>query len=366
VQKPDFEEEVASGDTRRALAALRDLLAAELAVKTGSGVASVARVLLEVLRDISKLPSEEPGRSIADELKEMRKARLSLNARGQPRVKRQGGREREHFPRQKGSWHLAPTNGIGKTCKGKEGLMGRNGKNEPEFTPGAVRVVEDLGMTVADVEQLGFRVVEHWSCVPAVSERDAYAISKRQAMISQQREDERRRHEAERERQMAEFAARYPVARGVPAVEGLSAVEQVLLAARATAPGQCSRICSMLSWPAGRGLDVWVSQLPADPVVSHWWAANDARAAREAAVADARQAKKQAEEQVRRLRQLKRRIEKADEAILLAQSASEARRHPRRQLNREWSVRSRDHEAESWRPGEIEYSRHVGRVLSVR
>jgi hypothetical protein len=107
--------------------------------------------------------------------------------------------------------------------------MGRNGKSEPEFTPGAVRVVEDLGMAVADVERLGFRVVEHWSCVPAVSERDAYAISKRQAVISQQREDERRRRQAEQERKAAEFAARYPVARGVPAVEGLTAVEQVLL-----------------------------------------------------------------------------------------------------------------------------------------
>jgi hypothetical protein len=84
--------------------------------------------------------------------------------------------------------------------------MGRNGKTEPEFVPGAVRVVEDLGMTVADVERLGFRVVEHWSGVPAVAEKDAYAISKRQAMISQQREDERRRFEAEQERKMAECA----------------------------------------------------------------------------------------------------------------------------------------------------------------
>jgi hypothetical protein len=106
--------------------------------------------------------------------------------------------------------------------------MGRNGKTEPEFVPGAVRVVEDLGMTVADVERLGFRVVEHWSGVPAVAEKDAYAISKRQAMISQQREDERRRFEAEQERKMAEFAARYPVARGIPANPNMTAVEQVL------------------------------------------------------------------------------------------------------------------------------------------
>jgi len=103
MQMANFEEEIRSGDLRRALAALRDLLAAELAVKTGSGVPALARVLLDVLGDIGKLPSEEPRRSIADDLKEMREARLSLNARGQPRVKRQGRREREQFPRQKGS-----------------------------------------------------------------------------------------------------------------------------------------------------------------------------------------------------------------------------------------------------------------------
>jgi hypothetical protein len=100
-----------------------------------------------------------------------------------------------------------------------------NGKTDPEFTPGAVRVVEDLGMSVADVERLGFRVVEHWSCVPAVSERDAYAVSKRQAMIRQQREAERRRRDAEREQKMAaEFAATVP--RGIAAPQpGMSAVE---------------------------------------------------------------------------------------------------------------------------------------------
>jgi len=114
--------------------------------------------------------------------------------------------------------------------------MGRNGRVEPEFTPGAVRVVEDLGMTVADVEQLGFRVVEHWSCVPAVSERDAYAISKRQAMISQQRDDERRRSQAEQDRKAAEWAAKFPVARGVPAVPGMTAVEQMLAAGEGDRP----------------------------------------------------------------------------------------------------------------------------------
>jgi hypothetical protein len=118
--------------------------------------------------------------------------------------------------------------------------MGRsNGKGtEPEFTPGAVRV-EDLGMTVTDVEQLGFRIVEHWSCAPAVSERDAYALSRRQAMIGQQHEAERRRCEAENERRMAEIAAQHRPLRGVPAVPGMSAFE-TMLAADADEPRELS------------------------------------------------------------------------------------------------------------------------------
>jgi hypothetical protein len=98
----NFEEEIRSGDLRRGLAALRDLLAAELATKTGSGVASVARVLLEVLRDIGRLPSEKPRRSIEDELREMREARR-VTTRGEVPVQRFGGRQKEEFPRRKGS-----------------------------------------------------------------------------------------------------------------------------------------------------------------------------------------------------------------------------------------------------------------------
>jgi hypothetical protein len=98
----NFEEEIRSGDLRRGLAALRDLLAAELAVRTGTGVPALARVLLEVLRDIGRLPSEKPRRSIEDELKEMREARR-LTTRGEERLKRQGGRQKEEFPRRKGS-----------------------------------------------------------------------------------------------------------------------------------------------------------------------------------------------------------------------------------------------------------------------
>jgi hypothetical protein len=112
----------------------------------------------------------------------------------------------------------------------RESEMSRNGKSGPEFWEGSVRVAEDLGMTVADVEALGFRVVLHWSGVPAVSERDAFALASRQAMVDRQREAERRRREAEREQRMAaEFAARVP--RGVPAPQpGMSALEVMLAA----------------------------------------------------------------------------------------------------------------------------------------
>jgi len=110
----------------------------------------------------------------------------------------------------------------------------------------------------------------------------------------------------------------------------------------------------MQSWPAGRGLDVWVSQLPDDPIVSRWWAANDARAAREAAVADSRRAA----EQAKRLRQLRRSVERIDEQMVLALSASDARRTLRgHRVPYERSARL----------GPIEHSAYVGaRVLSVR
>ena len=44
-------------------------------------------------------------------------------------------------------------------------------------------------MTVADVHQLGFKVVLHWTNVPAVSERDAFSIMKRQTLISEKTAD---------------------------------------------------------------------------------------------------------------------------------------------------------------------------------
>jgi hypothetical protein len=103
--------------------------------------------------------------------------------------------------------------------------MSRNGSRvEPEFEPGAVRI-SVLDMTVADVERLGFRVVRHWSTEPAVSERDAFAISMRKRMIAEQFESKRRRLEAE---QAAEFANQ--VLPGIPALPGASAVETMLAA----------------------------------------------------------------------------------------------------------------------------------------
>jgi hypothetical protein len=96
-----FLDEMASGDLRRALEALRDRLAVELDQTSGHGVASLARVLLDVLRDIGKLPVPSSERSFAEELDERRRARLEgmTTARGETRVKRYGGRERETKPR---------------------------------------------------------------------------------------------------------------------------------------------------------------------------------------------------------------------------------------------------------------------------
>jgi hypothetical protein len=104
--------------------------------------------------------------------------------------------------------------------------MGRNGNRaEPEFEPGAVRITEDLGMSVADVERLGCRVCLNWSGVPAVTESDAFALSMRKRMINEQREAERRRREDE---QAAEFARRVP--RGIPAPDPSMSALEVLLA----------------------------------------------------------------------------------------------------------------------------------------
>ena len=96
----NFLDEVASGDLRRALEALRDRLAVELDQSTGRGVASLARVLLDVLRDIGKLPVSSSERTIEEELDERRRARAGLTtARGTERAQRYGGRRKEEKPR---------------------------------------------------------------------------------------------------------------------------------------------------------------------------------------------------------------------------------------------------------------------------
>jgi hypothetical protein len=98
----------------------------------------------------------------------------------------------------------------------------------------------------------------------------------------------------------------------------------------------------------------WIATLPPDPIVASWWAANDARAAREAAAVDGRRAA----EQAKRARQLRRRVERIDESIVLALSASDSRRN----LRRHGVPYER-----SDRLGPIEYGRYAGaRVLSVR
>jgi hypothetical protein len=90
---------------------------------------------------------------------------------------------------------------------------------------------------------------------------------------------------------------------------------------------------------------------PAQPVPGWWielsfdrWAAGVA-------------AEMRAAEQVKRPRQLRRRVERIDEQLALAAGASAARRTLRRQaIPYERSARR----------GPIEHSRHVGQILSVR
>jgi hypothetical protein len=66
-------------------------------------------------------------------------------------------------------------------------------------------------------------------------------------------------------------------------------------------------------------------------------------------------AERQAREQDKRLRRLRRRIEQVDEAIVLAEGASQARRH----------LRGQGYERSDGL-GRIEHAAALGRVLSVR
>jgi hypothetical protein len=94
-------DEVASGDVRRALGALRDKLILELDEAPSRYVAGLSRELLAVLKALQQLPSEKPERTIADELIARREERLT--SRGTVPSKRQGGREPEVYPRRRGT-----------------------------------------------------------------------------------------------------------------------------------------------------------------------------------------------------------------------------------------------------------------------
>ena len=96
----------------------------------------------------------------------------------------------------------------------------------------------------------------------------------------------------------------------------------------------------------------WTPPPPAPPAPG-WWTELSYRRHVARGLADRRD-----REQDKRLRQLRRRVERVDEALCLAESAGEARRHLRRQgIPYERSARL----------GPIEHSTHAGaRVLSVR
>jgi hypothetical protein len=91
---------VGSGSTKQALEAVRDRLIVELDQAPSRYVAGLARELLAVLKTLDALPSEKPERSIADELVQRRAERLT--ARGTVPAQRNGGREREQYPRRSG------------------------------------------------------------------------------------------------------------------------------------------------------------------------------------------------------------------------------------------------------------------------
>lgn len=104
----DFEQEVQSGDYRRSLIALRDLIAHELSGKRcrqcdmlqmrSGETSALALRLQKVIEDIEKLPTGEEEVSVLDELRARREAGGSdpqnsaylLGSKGAQR--RQGGR----------------------------------------------------------------------------------------------------------------------------------------------------------------------------------------------------------------------------------------------------------------------------------
>jgi hypothetical protein len=109
---------------------------------------------------------------------------------------------------------------------------------------------------------------------------------------------------------------------------------------------------------------------PEPPPAPGWWVELEFDRWAAGIAADVREAE-QANEQAKRLRQLRRRIEKLDEQMCLAEGASEAREHFRRRgipYDERRSVpRSRDDflSAEPWRGLPVEHSTNFGRVLNV-
>jgi hypothetical protein len=82
-----------------------------------------------------------------------------------------------------------------------------------------VRVIEDLHMRPEDVRELGFRLLVHWSDVPAVSAADAHALVPRQRMAGEQHDQRQRESAAAQQQWHKDRAAAYrtAMAAAVPA-----------------------------------------------------------------------------------------------------------------------------------------------------
>jgi hypothetical protein len=93
-------DEVGSGDPKRALEAIRDRLIVEFDQAPSRYVAALARVLIDVLKDLQRLPSGKRERTLEDELRDRREMRLTT--RGEVPAQRNGGRTKEAYPRRSG------------------------------------------------------------------------------------------------------------------------------------------------------------------------------------------------------------------------------------------------------------------------
>jgi hypothetical protein len=98
--------------------------------------------------------------------------------------------------------------------------------------------------------------------------------------------------------------------------------------------------------------------LPPEPPPVGWWVELERGRWIAGVAAEMRDAKELAEQE-KRMRQLRRRVERVDEAIVLALGRDEARRHVRR-------LYGIPYESRSARPDEVEHFTRTGRILSVR